>query len=295
MSNLLSFKISIPTEDGFVGRECNNVDCKRYFKIHKTSFQDNMYCPYCGKVFNKNELWTTDQLNYVKEHAVEESKAYIIGEIDKVFKNAFDNVGNSNSNDFFNISVTYESVGPYQKKLIPPPVEKKVDIEIECLKCNAKFQIYGIFGYCPCCKYDNIMIYDTNISIILSDINKAEDKNRALRHAYNDLVATFEDFCKKKNQSEKKYNFQNLESSREFFLKTNNKDIFTDISKEDMLMIKRLFQKRHVYQHNKGRIDEKYIIAIPDDNALLGQPAILDINEFTTATSVMRKMLLNTN
>jgi hypothetical protein len=283
MSDILTFKISIPNEDGFVGRECNNPDCKRYFKIHQESFKEDMYCPYCGELFNKNELWTQDQLGFAKAKAIEESTAYIMGKADEIFKNAFINTKN----------VTYKSSGTYQKKYVAPPVEKKMDIEIECSNCNAKFQVYGTFGYCPCCKYDNILIYDTNIAILFQEINSTLDKNRALRHAYNDLVSTFEDFCKKKNRTGKSYNFQNLDIAADFFKSVFSKDIFAKISNSENGTIKRFFQKRHVYQHNHGIIDQKYISIVPSDTALLNTTAILNLNELKDATVVIRKMLLN--
>lgn len=120
MSNILTFKISIPNEDGFVGRECNNPECKRYYKIHQESFKDDIYCPYCGELFNKNELWTQDQLSFAKAKVIEEGTAHIMGKMDEIFKNAFKNTKN----------VTYKSSGPYQKKYITPPIEKKMDAEI---------------------------------------------------------------------------------------------------------------------------------------------------------------------
>lgn len=283
MSNILSFKISIPSKDGFVGRECNNSICKRYFKIHQESLKDDMYCPYCGELFNKNELWTQDQLSFARAQVVEEGTAHIMGKMDEIFKDAFRNTKN----------VIYKSSGSYQKKYIAPPAEKKMDVEIRCSNCKAGFQVYGTFGYCPCCRYDNILIYDTNITIILEEIDSASDKSRALRHAYNDLVSTFEDFCKKKNTTGKAYNFQNLDSAAQFFKTVSGKNLLENISNSETEIIKRFFQKRHVYQHNHGIIDQKYISIVPADTALLNTMAILDLNELKDATVVLRKMLLN--
>jgi len=292
MSNILTFKISIPTPNGFLGRECNNPDCKRYFKIHQESLKDEMYCPYCGSLFDKNELWTKDQLKYVQENTEEETMAYVSNEFSKILNKTFGKQKGISKNSFKNISFSYNPRSPHRKKYISPPAEKEVDIEIECSKCKAKFQVYGIFGYCPICKYDNIIIYDTNVSIILTEIETAQDKNKALRHAYNDLVATFEDFCKKRNKTQKKHNFQNLGVAESFFKEVYKIDLFEGLGKDEILTIKRLFQKRHVYQHNKGIIDQRYITVIPEDKSLLGQVAPLDLQEFRGATAVMRKILL---
>jgi len=292
MSKTLTFKISIPTQDGFFGRECNNPDCKRYFKIHQNSLKNEMYCPYCGLLFNKNELWTQDQLKYAQENAKEEAMSYGSNEFSKMLSKTFGKQSGSSKNSFLNISFSYKPGSPYKKKYISPPTEKEVDSEIECSECKAKFQVYGIFGYCPLCKCDNIMIYDTNISIILTEIENASDKNRALRYAYNDLVSTFEDFCKKRNKTQIKYNFQNLDNAEKFFKDAYRINLFDGLEKDEVLTINRLFQKRHVYQHNKGVIDQRYINVIPKDVSLLGQVASLDLEEFRDATTVMRKILL---
>lgn len=291
MDNKLTFKISIPSQNGFYGRECNNPECKRYFKIHQDSLKDNMHCPYCGLLFNKNELFTPDQLKYAQEVGREKAISYVQNQLNQMIDKAFGNINSQNNGGLFSISISHKPAN-YEEKLIPSPVEKRVDSEIECSECKAKFQVYGIFGYCPLCNYDNIVIYDTNISIILSAIDNATDKNRELRHAYNDLVSTFEDFCKKRNKSQKKYNFQNLESVDNFFRDNYGINFFEKLNDDEALTIKRLFQKRHVYQHNKGIIDQKYISIIPEDISLLGQTAILYCEEFRNTAAIMRKLLL---
>lgn len=290
---MLTFKISIPTEGGFVGRECNNSDCKRYFKIHQDFFKDDMYCPYCGSLFNKNQLWTQDQLAFAKAQAIEESKAYVMDEMDKMFRDVFGNRSSSKKSGFLSVSVSYKSAGPYRKKQITPPAEKQVDTELDCSSCSARFQVFGIFGFCPCCKQDNITVYDTNIEILLKEIDAATNKDKALRHAYNDLVSTFENYCKRRNLTSKRYNFQNLDSVSDFFKSVHGKELFANISTKEEETIRRFFQKRHVYQHSRGVIDQLYIDVIPADSALLGKTAVLDVQEFMDATVVMRKLLLN--
>jgi hypothetical protein len=213
MSNMLSFKISIPTENGFVGRECNNSDCKRYFKIHQESLKEDMYCPYCSKLFNKNELWTPEQLEFAKQNVIEEGTAYVVNELDKIFKDAFRSQ-NARKPGF---SVTYKSNGPYRKKSISSSPERSTDSELVCSSCRARFQVIGLFGFCPCCKEDNIVVYDTNIKILIDEIEKSGNQERSLRHAYNDLVSTFEEYCKRKNTTNRKLNFQNLDVVEMFF------------------------------------------------------------------------------
>ena len=282
MNNQITFKISMPSDNGFVGRECKNPKCKRYFKIHFSSLKNNMFCPYCGILFDKSELVTKDQLDYVREAGKEKMHAYVHKQLKDMLTKAIRG----------NKYVTFKLGNDYMPKpILPKYIEKKVDSEIECSQCKAVFQIYGIFGYCPACKCDNAIIYDTNIGIILKEIGNSNDKKRALWHAYNDLVSTFEVFCKNKNVNGKKCNFQNLESAKLFFHTELNIDIFQKLSLDQVLSIRRVFQKRHAYQHNDGTIDQRYIMLIPEDSHLLNTKAILTKEEFIEGTEIMRIIL----
>lgn len=77
MNEKLTFKISIPTDEGFVGRACNNSECGQYFKIYAESIKDVMFCPYCGYEFPSSELMTSDQLKYGTKVAKEEAFVYM--------------------------------------------------------------------------------------------------------------------------------------------------------------------------------------------------------------------------
>ena len=74
--DVIRFTISLPTDHGFLSRECNNPDCRRYFRIHGDSLKSEMYCPYCGIHFQNDELWTEAQNKYAR--AVEEKAKEII-------------------------------------------------------------------------------------------------------------------------------------------------------------------------------------------------------------------------
>jgi len=283
MSDHITFKISIPSDNGFVGRECKNPECKRYFKVLITSFKDKMFCPYCGTLFDKSELITNDQSDFVREAGMEKVRAYAFNKLRDMFK---ETMGGSKG-------IIWKPGNAYIPKSVSPNYsEKKVDSELECAQCNAKFQVYGIFGYCPACRCDNALIYETNIQLIMKEIEGSTNKDRALRHAYNDLVSTFEAFCKNKNISNKKYNFQNLENAKLFFQDNFKIDMLQGLSSDDELSIKRIFQKRHVLQHNKGIIDQRYVNIIPEDGYLLNNKATLTQEEFTKGAEAMRKILI---
>lgn len=266
---------------GFIGRACDEPNCRQYFKIRISDHKDVLYCPYCGSNFSKNALLTADQSTHVRRVAAEEAKNLVVEELNKVLKNAF---GGSKN-------ITYKPGSRQIKRAVVPSYkEREVDTELECSECGTRFQVYGIFGYCPSCKCENLQIYDANWLIIKQNIESAPDKKRQLRHAYGDLVSTFEFFCSRKAKkfTSDTAEFQMLFEARRFFKKHANVDILASLSQADLLSLRRVFQKRHACIHSGGIITDRYIKMIPEDAKLIGTHVELTATELGDAATAMR-------
>jgi DNA-directed RNA polymerase subunit RPC12/RpoP len=288
MSNIIRFSISLPTRDGFLGRECNNPECKKYFQVHKESIKSEMFCPYCGIKFSNNQLWTDEQNDYARAVAKEKAKEYMLGEIDKMFGK----LARQNSGNKF-VKFTHKPNNYRAKQISPRYKERQVDSELVCPECNFRFQVYGIFGYCPGCRTENLLIYDANLEIIKQEISSSKDPQRSLRHAYADLVSTFEAFGKKKAKqfTGETVRFQILFDVRKLFKDHFGMDILDGLANHDLLALRRVFQKRHTYEHYQGIIEEKYVRMIPEDAHLLNQKAELTLDEFVSASQALRHVL----
>lgn len=287
MSHFKSFKISIPTDaNGFIGCACDSPDCKQYFKIYVPDHGSHLHCPYCGVQFSRDSLLTSNQQKYAKEAAIEEARVYAIEEIQKMMKKTFR--GSKN--------ITYRpSRRPRKRPVRPRYVERDVDTEFQCAECSIRFQVYGIFGYCPGCSCENLQIYDANWANIRRKLESDPDKDRQLRYAYGDIVSTFEMFCARKARrvTQEKGNFQVLFDARKFFKKHANVDILESVAGSDLLALRRVFQKRHVCIHSGGEITERYAKMIPEDKNLLGTQVVLTVEELDTAATAIRVALGN--
>lgn len=287
MNRNITFTVSIPSDKGFVGRSCNNSECEQYFKISEESYKETMYCPYCGDSFSSNELLTTDQVEHINEVVKEEALAFAQKQIQDMLKKSFGTSASRKS------GITYKP-GRIQKKTITPTYdERAVDSELECPECETKFQVYGIFGFCPGCRDENLLIYDANLKIIESEIKSSNNSERQLRHAYGDLVSAFENICSRKSVkiTTEKGHFQVLFEARKYFKKHAGVDILENVASEQLLALRRVFQKRHIYVHSDGTINEQYVQKIPEDNKLLDQKATLSIAELKCAAEGMRVAL----
>ncbi len=280
------FLVSIPTDnDGFVGRACDTAECRQYFKIFVSDHKSTLHCPYCGQEFDHNSLLTSDQIDHVRRAGIEEARAYAVTQLQDALKKAFQG----------SKSVKYKPGSPPRKRTVAPRyTERKVDTELQCADCNTRFQVYGIFGYCPGCGCENLQLYDANWMIIKKRLVGATDEKRQLRHAYNDLVSTFETFCKRKAKQltiEEAGNFQGLFDARKFFKEHGGVDMLENIPLEDLLTLRRVFQKRHVLVHSGGEITDRYIKMIPEDTESLGQQVSLSVQELESGAQALRTAL----
>ena len=288
MSNFLHFTVSFPTDEGFFGRQCGNVECGRYFRIHEEDLQEQMFCPYCGEQFDKDQFYTKGQLEHANRVAKEKALKYAHDEMGKMLKRTF---GGSSSNRFIKWEV---KTTPYRERpVVPHYSEHKVDSALTCHQCGVRFQVDGIFGYCPKCRAEHLRIYDANLAIIRSECERAENGDRALRHAYSDFVSTFELLCKRraKRCSSPKVNFQNLALAQQFFQKETGVDVLCELSPAESLSLRRVFQKRHLFTHGSQTIDERYVKAIPEDAAILNSTPTLSMTEFEEAATALRKVI----
>lgn len=288
--DIVSFEVSLPIDEGFVGRSCNNPDCQRYFKVDVGALKDRMFCPYCGTRFSNDELWTTDQLEYLEKAALENAREIVFAEVDKMSGR----LARQTSRNKY-VKITHKPIRYRAKPVSPRYSEQQVDSELRCPECGFVFQVFGIFGYCPGCRSENLLIYDANLAIIQQEVSTSSDPDRALRHAYSDLVSTFEFYCSTRAASvtTETARFQRLFDSRKFFKRVLGVDIFDGLSDSDLLVLRRVFEKRHVCEHNHGIISERYARMIPEDSHLIDQKVELSLDELVSAARLLRQVLDN--
>ena len=285
---MLHFTISFPTDEGYFGRECNNRQCGRYFRVHSEDLQERMFCPYCGVQFHKDQFFTRSQLAFAHRVAEEKALKYAHDEIDRMLRRTF---GRSSGSGLLKWEIKTKR---YRERPVHPDYqEQKVDTALTCHQCGVRFQVDGIFGYCPKCGVEHLRIYDANLVIIRQEVETASNPERALRHAYSDLVSTFELLCKRRavKLTGERGRFQNLAATKQFFLTHGGADVFDLLAAAEFLTLRRVFQKRHIYAHGSATIDDRYIREVPEDAALYGTAPTLSMSEFDAAATAIRKVL----
>jgi hypothetical protein len=166
-----------------------------------------------------------------------------------------------------------------------------VDTPLTCPECQFAFKVYGIFGYCPKCRCENVRIYDENLAIIKAEIAAATNPQRALRTAYSELVSTMEEFFKRKTDEKRQNWFQRLSNIDALAHEKTGKRLMDLVTAQEMAAIESVFGKRHLIIHNAAKADEKYLARFPGDTTKTGDPVKLSLEEFDLAATATRKII----
>jgi len=296
--------ISIPTdEDGLVGRECPKSACLGYFKIKLgtglTGENLPCHCPYCGHTEGQDHFWTEDQIEY--------ARSIMMNEVTKALKSDIQEwdrqLKRDTRNSFIKLGMEYKG----QSHPIYRYEEKQLETKITCEVCTLEYSIYGLFAFCPDCgTHNSTQILKKNIELVdklitLSIQEKDSDLAQMLLvKALETAASTFDGFgraycaahAEKTSDPDKTKNisFQNLPKARASFQKYFGRDFAGSLSTDEWDLAVRSFQKRHLFVHKMGIVDETYKQVSNDSYAIIGRKITVTTDEIQKLTAQLLKM-----
>lgn len=310
--------ISIPVtlqsdENGYFDRECPNENCLYQFKIKLKDWEDKVsdeevHCPMCGHVDTSDKWWTQDQLEQIQEIAANYAMNYIQAELDKSFRSL---ERSTRSNKFFKI--TYK---PGKRvSFINNPIGQmpEWEQEIACEKCGTTYSVIGSAYFCPCCGYNSASSsfsesLDTIQKMLDSvdqmkalfsekyDNDKAETMCRSMiEGSLGDCVSAFQKFAERRyteitGKSARVNDFQIIEKGNNLFRSAVGYGYEKWLSEYELSMLKLYFQRRHLFEHNNGMVDEQYLSKTGDTNYSVGQRLIIRKNEVEEVLKILKKL-----
>lgn len=297
-------RVQMPSdEDGLVGRECPNPDCLGYFKIKfGTGLKgENLpcHCPYCGHTEGQDHFWTQDQLEYAQSiMANEVSKAL------KVDVREWDReLRHSTRNSFIKLSMEYKGrshpIYHYQ--------EKQLETKVTCEVCTLEYAIYGLFAFCPDCgTHNSSQILKKNLELIVKLLALADEEHETelaellVVKALETAVSTFDGFGRaycvahadqaSDPEQAKGISFQNLVKARTTFQNVFDKDFAQGLADEEWNFTLRCFQKRHLFAHKMGVVDDAYLRTANDLSAVVGRKVKLAGDEVRKLLPLLEQM-----
>lgn len=293
MCRIMTFNTRIhPDDDGFIGRECPS--CQQYFKVRPgTGLPTKMcHCPYCEHEGDISEFTTAAQKEWAKSLAVKEVVEPQLRKIEKSMKEL-----ERASSEFIKIRVT----GGIPSLPVKSYREEEVETRILCDGCGLQFAVFGVFARCPdCTALNHRIVFAKSMEqcrkrLALADkVEDDETLSAILQDCVASSVSAFDALGKGLQRqapgilANKRRNlFQDLDALSRCLEDSLGRRLDDIVGKGDNEFMCRMFQVRHVYQHNLGIVDEDAIAKSPGLRALKGRKYPLTKDETAAFVRVL--------
>jgi len=298
MTDKIQISVDIPRDnEGMLGRECLN--CKKYFKIKPGTGLPTSYChcPYCEYEGDSNTFWTEDQIKYAESVALKKAFNQLVKPSLNKLTDSFKDLERKTRNSLikFKVKVTGSDFN-FPTKYYR---EKELETKVICDNCRLEFSIYGVFSRCPDCKELNaFLIYEKSLEITQKQLTiflKPEIPEDVRQQSYSFIltscVSSFDGLGKElrlRNPSifpaEPKNLFQNI------LLLDHKLNNYLSQNHSNFDLLAKLFQLRHIFEHNMGVIDQVFVNKLPAFRNKLGQKYNLTYNELELFISHMTEL-----
>lgn len=239
--------------NGMFGHQCKS--CQGYWRSDGAPSQWPMTCPYCGLRDESHNFLTDGQIRYIKA---------CCELVEKVITS--DDDGES----VIDMDQVADAVGKDCEKPNFYYAEQSQQNKYTCQACGKLNDILGRYGYCSNCGTHN------GLNELNVEINRIQEKiaqGRQYETCTKDAVSAFDSFARqiakqlskrvpmtptRKNTWERK-KFHQLKPCAEALKAHFDIDVFKNMKKDDIDFTVLMFHRRHVYEHNGGEVDDKYI------------------------------------
>jgi hypothetical protein len=248
--------------EGKFGFQCPR--CQQYWRARGGA----NVCPYCGIRCARFEFISNAQRIYIQNYC-------------EMLNHAL------NSEDDGDHVIDMDAVADATGKEIEKPpfyyAEESQQKQFNCSACGEFNDILGRFAYCTVCgtRNDLIELESKIIPEIRTDLAAGGVPSNSLKDigsAFDTLVGKYTDQLVKnrpmrsaRRERIRKMRFHDLAATRRELIGGFDIDICEGLTDGDIAAATRMFQRRHVYEHNGGEVDEKYLRDSGDTSVRLKQ------------------------
>ena len=277
--------IEFPSDaEGMWGRRCPT--CKSYFR---TSFPQTDFCPYCNTKADSLTFITAHQRDFIKRQHDAIVAALDGPEGDTVVSfegDAADSWGYA---------------------------DERQQTHFKCAKCPLKFDVLGDYVRCPNCNtFTARQVIERKLSDISTDLesdaqtiptDQRDQRQRRWRHHVSACVAEFDalgrDISKVlaalpctpgRRKAILELSFPSIVVTagrlREWF----GIELLGGIDENDRGFLNRLFNCRHLFAHNSGRVDQEYLDRTGDSSVRLNEVVKISSNETRRLIALVQRL-----
>ncbi|MEV6021766.1 hypothetical protein [Streptomyces sp. NPDC052036] len=290
-------RVSIPSDDnGFFGRQC--PECSLVFRMDVQQYEalpDNLalWCVYCGHHAEHSEFMTEQQRDRIMRAAGDFAMQMVSQELDKMFG------GLARSSRGSSISFSYRSQPFYPRPL--PGIDEEQLVRVRtCAGCQNNYAVFGEHRYCPVCgqlpaasvAFDALQADTARLNALEALPTDAKALLREQGVFTRNWVDTVENvvgvvealasslFRAAVPNAASLLNgkgaiFQRLDHMADLIVTAGFPDLRTALGSQTWQRLLETWAARHVFTHNDGIVDEKYLIKVPGSSAQIGQRLVL--------------------
>lgn len=292
---MIEMRVSIPTDDhGFFGRQCPG--CSQVFRIDSEDYEalpDNvhLWCVYCGHHDEHSEFMTQQQLDRAMR-AVGDIGVQMAGQmLDRSFRRLSTRRPRSGSG----VQFSYRSAPFYPQPL--PGIDEEQLIRVrQCAGCSLRYAVFGEHRYCPVCgplPADVVALDAMAAELARLDLlgQLPAEAAASLREqgvftriwvdTLENLVGLVETLASAvfhaattdaaQRVKGKGNIFQRLDDTADLYVAAGYPDLRTVLGSVTWQRLLEVWATRHLFTHNDGVVDDKYIAKVPNSSTRPGQ------------------------
>lgn len=289
-------RVSIPDDpDGFLGRQC--PECSRVFRIDSGDYQGlpddiRLWCTYCGHRAEHGEFLTDQQ----RERAMRAAGDLGVQLVGKQLQDVFSRMRRPRprrSGFSLEFSVRPDAFAPQP---LPEIDEERLVRVRACPGCHLRYAVFAEHRFCPQCgqlapgqvAFDALAadrarldafaqlpaeagaalreqgVFDRLwIDTVENVVGVVEALASAVFHAHVSDAAV--------RLKGKGNVFQRLPDAADLFAAAGFRDLRTEIDAATWSRLEKAWAARHVFTHNDGIVDARYLEKVPQSGMRLGQ------------------------
>lgn len=293
-------RVSIPSDEhGFFGRQCPS--CRQLFRVDGDDYEAlpddlELWCVYCGHHTEHSEFATQQQLDRAMR-AAEDLGMQIVGQaLDEAFGSFRPSPRRSPRSGFgISIDIKYRSE-PFYPEPLPGINEEKLIRIRTCASCSLRYAVFGEHRFCPVCgKLPAMMVALDALSAetarldglaqlpaqTAASLREQGVFTRLWIDTLKNLVGVVEAlgsavFRAAVADAEQRLNgkgniFQRLDHTADLFVAAGYPDLRAALDAERWQRLIEFWAMRHVFTHNDGLVDARFLTKVPTSTARLGQ------------------------
>ncbi|MFK0107890.1 hypothetical protein [Streptomyces sp. NPDC091217] len=292
--------VSVPLDgDGYLGRQC--PQCSLSFRMNGEDYKAlpddiELWCVYCGHQTRHSLFVTAQQRALMMRVAADIGTQIVNQSMGKIFGRM---ARGRSSRDAFSISVSYKEK-PFYPRPLPGIDEERLARVRTCVGCDTRYAVFGEHRYCPKCgripatavaldalqadtaRLDALNAVPAEVKAVLREqgvftrswVDTIENVVGVVEALASTVFMTAVTDAAARLRGKGNV-FQRLDDMADLFMDAGYEDLRALLGPAVWRRLTEAWAARHLYTHNDGVIDEKYLRTAPSSTAQSGQRLII--------------------